>query len=288
MSLVPAYRRKASTLHSARPVLGALYCAALTLPALLFENPLVLVAALAAIATAAIGAGVATELRGVALLSLPLALLVLLINPLVSQQGQTLLVRGWEVLGRRFDVTLEALAYGGIAALRVVVLVLGFALYSATVNPDGMLRALRRVSYRSALTASLATRLVPVLARDATRMSDAARCRPSGRARAALGGALERAVDLAASLELRGYASVERPPRERLRWSRHDVRIAAAAAALAALLVATRAAGVASFDAYPELTLAAGPAEVALCAALLALAAAPLAGARARLGVARA
>ena len=37
---------------------------------------------------------------------------------------------------------------------------------------------LRRISYRSALTASLATRLVPVLARDASRMSDAARCRP--------------------------------------------------------------------------------------------------------------
>ena len=89
---------------------------------------------------------------------------------------------------------------------------LAFGLFSACVDPDELLRAFRRVSYRSALTASLATRLVPVLARDALRMSDAARCRPEppGRlavARAALSGALDRAVDVAAALEVRGYSA---------------------------------------------------------------------------------
>src|SRR5690242_21570893 len=48
------------------------------------------------------------------------------------------------------------------------------------------LRLLRRVSYRSALTAALATRLVPVLARDASRMNEAARCRPHPPGRAAV------------------------------------------------------------------------------------------------------
>ena len=90
-------------------------------------------------------------------------------------------------------------------------------LISARVDPDELL-APRRVSYRSALTASLATRLVPVLARDALRMGDAARCRPqpAGRlavARAALAGALDRAVDVAAALEVRGYALGGRPAR---------------------------------------------------------------------------
>ena len=58
------------------------------------------------------------------------------------------------------------------------VIVVAFGLLSAAVDPDELLRLFRRVSYRSALTASLATRLVPVLARDALRMGDAARCRP--------------------------------------------------------------------------------------------------------------
>ena len=119
--------------------------------------------------------------------------------------------------------------YGGLTGLRVVVIVVALGLLSAAVDPDELLRVFRRVSYRSALTASLANRLVPVLARDATRMSDAARCRPRppGRlavVRAALAGALDRSVDVAAALEVRGYALGGRPPRRRRPWSRHDLR----------------------------------------------------------------
>ena len=132
---------------------------------------------------------------------------------------------------------------------------------------------------------------MPVLARDASRMSDAARCRPSppGRlalVRAALAGALDRAVDVAAALEVRGFALAGRPPRRRRPWSRHDLRFAAAAAAIAALALAGAAAGLGAIEPYPTLTLATGPAELALCAALPLLAAAPFAGRTARLGVA--
>ena len=75
----------------------------------------------------------------------------------------------------------------------------------------------RRVSFRSALTAALATRMVPVLARDARRMADAQRCR-AGRAGArgsrscarSPPGALDRAVDVAATLEVRGYGAARR------------------------------------------------------------------------------
>ena len=100
----------------------------------------------------------------------------------------------------------------------MIAFLMAFGLFSACVDPDELLRLLRRLSYRSALTASLATRLVPVLARDALRMGDAARCRPHppGRlavTRAALAGALERAVDVAAALEVRGYSRGGRPSR---------------------------------------------------------------------------
>ena len=63
--------------------------------------------------------------------------------------------------------------YGAVAALRVLVVVLAFAVCSAAVDPDDMLRGLRRVAPRSALTASLATRMVPLLARDAERLGEA-------------------------------------------------------------------------------------------------------------------
>jgi energy-coupling factor transport system permease protein len=291
--LVPTYQQRPSPLHAARPGAATCFALALALVPLLYDSPLVLTAALAATFLAGAAAGVGGELGRAARLVVPLAVLIVAVNPLVYREGETLLVRGGEFLGYRIEITLEALVYGGAAGLRLFVLALAFALFSATVDPDDLLRLLRRISYRSALTASLATRLAPVLARDALRMSDAARCRPrpaprTAVARAALAGALDRAVEVAAALELRGYASGRRPPRYHRAWSRHDVRVAGAAGALALTALATRLAGAGGFEAYPSLKLASGPADVAACVLLPLLALVPFAGAAARLGVARA
>jgi energy-coupling factor transport system permease protein len=260
---------------------------------MLFGDPIVLVTTIVAATGAGIAAGVGREMRRAALLSLPLVLLVTLINPLVYREGDTLLVRGGELLGRRIDVTLEALVAGGLAGLRVMALVMAFGLFSACVDPDALLRLFRRVSYRSALTGALATRLVPVLARDALRMSDAARCRPEppGRlpvARAALAGALDRAVEVAAALEVRGYSAGGRPERNRVPWSRHDMRVAAAAAIVAIAALGFKLAGAGEVEAYPRIEIAFGPPEVALCVLMLAAVTLPFAGRGARLGLARA
>ena len=292
--LVPAYRPRPSPVHSARAGVAACFCGAFALVALLYESPVVLTAGLLAAVLAGTAAGVGREIRSAALIAIPFALLVTIVNPLVYQGGDTLLIRGGEILGRRVDITLEALAAGSFSGLRIAVLVTAFGLLSACVDPDGLLRLFRRVSYRSALTASLATRLVPVLARDALRMGDAARCRPEppGRvavARAAVAGALERAVDVAAALEVRGYSRPGRPARgSRAPWSRHDTRVAIAAAVAAGAAVAAKLAGVGAVEAYPRLEITAGAPEAALCLALIGAAAAPFAGRAARMGVARA
>src|SRR5688500_14575108 len=112
MSMVPTYRSRPSALHSARAGVAAIFCCALALTGALYRHPLVLAAALAAVVVAATAAGVGREVRGSLKLALPLALLVALINPLVYAEGDTLLVRGGELLGRRFDITLEATVAG--------------------------------------------------------------------------------------------------------------------------------------------------------------------------------
>jgi energy-coupling factor transport system permease protein len=292
MSLIPVYRDRPSALHASRAGAGAALCGALALTGALYLHPLILSAALAAIVLAGVVAGVGREIGRSLRFALPFAVLIALINPLVYPEGDTLLVRGGEVLGRRIDITLEATAAGVFNGLRVIVIVTAFGLMSAAVDPDQLLRMFRRVSYRSALTATLATRLVPVLARDATRMGDAARCRPHppGRlavVRAAMANSLDRAVDLAAALEVRGYALTGRPPRGRRPWSRHDLRIAAAAVAVTVLAVAGALAGVGEVDAYPTISMALGPAELGLAAALALLGVAPLVGRASRVGVGR-
>jgi energy-coupling factor transport system permease protein len=293
MTLVPTYRSRPSTLHAARAGVGAGFCFAFALAGALYRHPLILAGALGGIVVAGLAAGVQREVARSLRLALPLVVLVAIVNALVYQGGETLLVRGGEFLGRRWDVTFEAAAEGLFVGLRIMVLIAALGgLLSAAVDPDQLLKALRRVSYRSALTATLATRLVPVLARDAVRMGDARRCRPEppGRlavVRAALAGSLDRAVDVAAALEVRGYALAGRPARGRRPWSRHDLRVAAAALAVAAVAIAGAVTGAGRIEAYPTLDIALGPAEIGIAAVLVALGAAPFVGRGARMGVPR-
>ena len=290
--LTQVYRRRATPLHSARAGAAAAFCMAFALVPALYQHPPTLLAAGAGVVLAASLAGVSRQVWRATLIGLPIAIVIALVNPLVSQNGDTVILRLGELLGQRFDVTLEAILFGLIAGLRVLVLIATFGLFNAIVDPDELLKAVRRVSYRSALTASLATRLVPVLVRDATRMGEAARCRarPAPRtlvARAALGSALDRAVDVAAALELRGYRSAVRPAGARRPWSRHDVRVMAAAVATLVLVAGMRALGVGEFEPYPSPTMSSSGADLALALALVSAGALPFAGARARLGVAR-
>jgi energy-coupling factor transport system permease protein len=268
------YRRRASPLHAARAVVGSAWCLAVSAAALTFDHPLVLAVLLAAVLAAAAASRVARPVLRIVAFGAPFALLYGAINPIVDRNGLTILFRGGEVpvLGQ-FDVTLEATAYGGVLALRALVLIAVFALHSAAVDPDDLLRAFRRISFRTALSAALATRMVPVLARDAQRMAEAQRALPgrdTGRltlVRAVAGGAMDRAVDVAATLELRGYGGARRPPRRRRPWSRHDLGFAASAAAIVALCVLVDA----PFEAYPSLR-AGDAAAPALALAALALA----------------
>ncbi len=186
----------------------------------------------------------------------------------------------------RIDVSAEALVEGAVLGLRIGVVLCAFAVHTACVDPDRMLRLLRPVARHSALTATLITRMVPLAAADSARLREVQSLRgpaaaPAGRAaliRRLVAGSLDRAVDIAATLELRGYARgvPRRAPARRA--SRHGWRFAAAGVAITALAVGARIAGVGSFEAYPTIALDADAATLALAAALPLLTAAPYAG----------
>ena len=166
-------------------------------------------------------------------------------------------------------------------------MVLVAALFASAVDVDALLLGARRMSARSALTAVLSVRLVPVLARDARRLDEARRCRADGGGtgapaklavlRAICAGALDRAGDVATTLEVRGYGTHGRPERRREPWSRQDIAFAVSAVAVLALAIGGRATGLASFSAVPALDAPVGPGELALAAALAAAVLAPFA-----------
>ncbi len=282
-----SYRRRASPLHAARASAAVAYCAALAVAALVVSAPLALGAVTLATVMAGGLAGVGREMRRAARFALPLALLVAAINALVTRDGLTVIWRLGQVpLIGHVDVTLEATAYGAILGLRAMTLILCGALYTAAVDPDQVLRLFRPISFRSALTATLATRMVPLLLRDSRRLADAQRCRPGpppGRLalmRAATAGVLDRALDTAAALEVRGYGSARRVPRRHSPYSRHDLAFTGAALTLIASAISARVGGIAPFAAYPAWHAPVGSGEVGVAVAILACALLPFADRR--------
>lgn len=289
-----AYRPRQRPLQLASPGAAVAYLASLSLAAFLFSDPLLLLAIGAAACIAGFLSGLAPAVRFALKIGLVLAVLLVLVNGIAVSRGETVLFRlgEWPLFGR-VDVTMEALLGGATIGLRAVaVMVLG-AVYSAAVDPDRVLRALRPWLGRSALTASLAARLLPVAFDDAQRLGEAARLRgpgaaPVGRgpmARRLLAGSLDRAVDVAATLELRGYGLMDRGspgtwkrrrdrvPRLR---SRFDRRFYLVAGLIAGFSIAARIGGIGGFDPYPTVEFQASLASLALAAGILLSGLAPI------------
>jgi energy-coupling factor transport system permease protein len=285
-----AYRPSGGPLDDANPVAASLYLASFAVVAFAFSNPIVLAGAAGGVIVAAHLAGAGPAARSAARWGLWLGVIFIAVNALTAQRGDTILVRGFDapVLGQ-IDVSAEALVEGAMLAGRVVIVLMAFAVQSASVNPDRLLRKLRPLAGRSALTASLVTRMVPLAASDYARLSDAAALRgpaaaPVGRAtmaRRLVAGSLDRAVDVAATLELRGYGHGV-PRSTATSPSRFSWRFALAATAVIGAALGTVLAGGGGFDPYPVTTLDTGAGTWGLALSLPLLAAAPFIGARRR------
>jgi energy-coupling factor transport system permease protein len=266
---------------------GGAWCLALGAVAGLCEHPAVLLAVLAVVVVVGVAAGLGPQLRRTARWAVPFAFVVMAVNVLLTRDGATVIFRGPQlpVFGQ-VDFTLEAAAYGAVLGLRMLV-IFGTAVFlAAAIDNDELLRALRRVSVRSGVTAALAMGLVGVLKRDAARLADAQRCLPGGGAsrlqvlHAVTAGALDRATDVAATLEVRGFGAGGRPPRMPRPWSRHDLACAASAVVLFAIAAGGAFGLWAPFDPYPRLEAPLTTATLVIIAVFLVAAVLPFADRR--------
>jgi energy-coupling factor transport system permease protein len=178
-----AYTPRRGRLQGASVSAVAVYLGSLVLVAFAFSNPIVLGGAGAAVAAAGIAAGARAAVTVSIRWGVWLGATIVAVNALVTDRGDTVLVRGYDVpvLGP-MDVTLESLAAGAVLAERILVVTIAFAVWSACVDPDRVLRVVRPLARRSALTATLVSRLVPVAAGDLGRLREAAVLRGPGAA----------------------------------------------------------------------------------------------------------
>ncbi len=273
-----AYTPKPGPLQAASPAAAVVYLGSLIAVAFLYSNPIVLAATGAGLVLAGRLAGARAAVRAALWMGLTLALLIVFVNALVVSRGETVLARlgEWPIFGQ-VDVTAEAIAAGAVLGLRAAVVMVAFAVYSACVDPDRVLRALRPLAGRSALTATLVSRLVPVAAADAARLRDAAQLRgpgaaPVGKAslaRRLLAGSLDRAVDVAATLELRGYSLDAPRAKNRSSRSRYDRRFYATGALVLVVAVSAKALGADAFSEYPSIEVGLDPGTLALSTLLV-------------------
>lgn len=290
-----AYIPRPRPLQAASPGAAVTYLGSLVVVAFLYSNPIVLLAVGIAAVVAGRLAGAHAAVRAALWMGLTLAALIVVVNALVVSRGATVWARlgEWPLFGQ-VNVTAEAIVAGLVLGLRAAVVMVAFAVYSACVDPDRVLRALRPLAGRSALTATLVSRLVPVAAADAGRLRDAARLRgpgaaPVGKAplaRRLLAGSLDRAVDVAATLELRGYSleaprpspgatfSGSRGTKKRFsrsvrgRRSRYDRRFYVVGLAVLAVAIAGKVLGADAFSEYPATEIGAGGSTLVVAVAV--------------------
>lgn len=278
--MIPAFRKKRCFLQALHPATALTLGLSLMLLSLIVNNPLCQVAVIAATAMLALEARVFRGWLSWWKICLAVGVLTLIINPLVSRYGSTVIWRGPSVpvLGH-LVITAEAVAYGAGMALRLVAVIWVFALVTLTVDPDGVLGLMKGRGSSSALLSALALRMVPTTMRDASDLLDAQRSRGIALDRGsrwavlksrmpllkrAVSTSLDRGIGLAEAMESRAYGSGRRSSYERHAFGLLDALALLAAAAILAAGITGAAAGILSFNYYPVLSMRHGTGAVAL------------------------
>jgi len=192
---------------------------------------------------------------------------VFLLNPFVQANGDLILFELPDIPIFDLQVTLEEVIAGAALGLRSFVATVAIGAVLAHVDPDRLL-ALASLLPRSALTASIAARMLPTLERDAQALSETAQLRGvslhSGRwrirARTAgalamplVGSALERSLDVAEAMAARGYGTGPRTRMTEAPPTRIDRLVLVLSLPLAALAGLAIFGALGRFDFYPTL-----------------------------------
>ncbi|KEO84505.1 energy-coupling factor transporter transmembrane component T [Tumebacillus flagellatus] len=201
--------------------------------------------------------------------SIPILLMILVINTLVNKNGATLLCRtaNLPVLGQ-IRITWEALLYGLVMGLRMLVFFAIFALMRNWLSADRALGLSAKVAKRSAVTAMMTTRLIPYLSEQSQQIGDVLRTRG---VKFDEGGVLQRLAarrpllnvlllsslegswQVAEAMEARGFGQGKRTSYTKERWSKFDLYAWLCFLGVVALVVWSWSTAWMSMEFYPSI-----------------------------------
>lgn len=290
-----SYLDKGTVIHRLSPLVKLAWGGGLVVLSLIFSHPVYILILFLSIIPLVKLAGVGREWASTLKFSLWLCLSIIVINALFSYHGDHVLIAApfrLPVVGQPV-ITLEAIAFGAVMALKLMVIISVFVLINLTVHPDDIMAVLlkMRLPYKSVLVTSLSTRFVPCLVEDMGRISDSYRTRGvqmdagswfrrlKNRAKitvALLANSLDRAVQVAEAMEARAFGTGQK------RVFYKDISLSKIDAATLGVGVLPLAAGImvriygyGDYQYYPNLTsIEFGAGEWALLAAMMLLLAA--------------
>ncbi|MFN2226398.1 MAG: energy-coupling factor transporter transmembrane component T [Anaerolineae bacterium] len=226
---------------------------AAAVPAFLLDNPLYLVLILGAagLVYAVLGRSspLGSSWGGFVRLGVLLFALTIPFNALSIHIGDIVLFRlpaSWPIVGGA--ITLEAVIAGVVSGLSLLAILVVFAAFNAAVDHYQLLRATPAFLFQAGVVISIAVTFVPQMVLSAREIREAQRIR-GHRFRGLrdllplvmplLASSLERAIQLAETLEARGFASAVQPLSGRAALASQAGTLAALLALLAGLFVVT-------------------------------------------------
>jgi energy-coupling factor transport system permease protein len=269
-----SYRDRDTVIHALSPLVKLAWGGGLVVLSLLFNHPIYILILFLSIIPLVKLAGMWREWASTLKLAIWLGLSIIVINSLFSYHGEHVLLAApfrLPVVGSPV-ITLEAIAFGAVMALKLAVIISVFSLINLTVHPDDIMAVLlkMRLPYKSVMVTSLSTRFVPCLVEDIGRISDGYRTRGvqldtgswfkklKNRGRitfALLGNSLDRAVQVAEAMEARAFGTGQkRVFYKEITISKIDAVTLGVGLLPLAAGIAARAMGFGDYQYYPSLS----------------------------------
>ena len=145
-------------LTSIHPGVYLLYYFIMVLFAFIFSDPYFVVTFLALILVLITLQGVSSELKNILKFYIPLSILILILNPLLNRTGAHKIY-----LWSNFFVTYEAIAYGVIMTLALLIVILVFSSYNRSVSYQEMLYIFSKKLPIISMIIVMALRFIPLI-----------------------------------------------------------------------------------------------------------------------------
>lgn len=257
------YEEKDNLIYKMHPISLLVYTLVVFGLALIFSHPVYLLGLFLAVGTLIISSENLENWKYYLKFSLFLMLLIVTVNIIFSQNGGTVLWRAGAV-----RISLEALVYALGMSIRLMAIISIFCFYTCVLDPDRGWALFNNIGHRSVLAITLSTRLFPLLLNDSKRIKDVQRSRGVSFDTGSrltriknyiplinilLMSSLDRSIQLAESMQARGYGSGPRSSYRREVWHLRDSIVVLNLIFVVVLALWTSFNGMAVLNYYPFL-----------------------------------